>query len=169
LRECALRLFELGEVYLTKVGDLERADDAFLRASDLDPGCVPALRRLIDSYWRADQLGPVLDISSDLAARGALLEPDMDPASLGRATIAAAIAQDYPLATQILDALGADAAGTVASALIELVGRDQKLTVANASNALRILHDRGAIDLATIVAMAEHPEVRQALQRATAP
>lgn len=165
-RERALRLFELGEVFLTKVGDLERADDAFLRASDLDPGCVPALRRLIDSYWRADQLGPVLDISNDLAQRGALLEPEMDPASLGRATVAAAIAEDYPLAAQILAALGADAAGAVASSLIELVGRDQKLTVASAVRGLRALHDRGAVELAAIVAMAEHPEVRRALQAA---
>ncbi|MBK7537040.1 MAG: hypothetical protein IPI49_17095 [Myxococcales bacterium] len=167
-QERALRLFELGEVFLNKVGDLERADDAFLRASDLDPGCVPALRRLIDSYWRADQIGLLLDIATDLVARGALLEPEMDPASLARAAVVAAIAEDYPLAVQVLGALGADAAAAIASILIELVGRTQKLNLGNACRALRVLHDQGVADLGAITAMAEHPAVRKALQQASA-
>jgi tetratricopeptide (TPR) repeat protein len=166
LQERALRLFELGEVFLTKVGDLERADDAFLRASDLDPGCVPALRRLVDSYWRADHLRSVVDITADLAARGALFEPEMEPVTLGRAALAVAIADDFSLAGQILGALGVEAAGSVVAALIELVGREHELTVGNACEALRVLHQAGVIDLHAIMAMAEHPEVRHQLHQA---
>jgi hypothetical protein len=110
----------------------------------------------------------LLDIATDLVARGALLEPEMDPASLARAAEVAAIAEDYPLAVQVLGALGADAAAAIASILIELVGRTQKLNLGNACRALRVLHDQGVADLGAITAMAEHPAVRKALQQASA-
>src|SRR5207244_2609090 len=55
--ERAERLYRLGEAVLVHLGDTDRADDVFLRASDLDPTHLPTLRRLLDVYWRADDPG----------------------------------------------------------------------------------------------------------------
>ncbi len=52
---------------------------------------------------------------------------------------------------------------------LELVGRGQHLSLPAACRALRSLHDRGALDLAAVIAGAEHPAVRKALQDAASP
>src|SRR5262249_34581714 len=66
------RLYRLGEAVLVHLGDIDRADDVFLRASDLDPSHVPTLRRLLDVYWRADDPGAIVEGASELAGAGAL-------------------------------------------------------------------------------------------------
>jgi tetratricopeptide (TPR) repeat protein len=53
-------LFRKGEVLRTSLADVEGANEAYLRASDLDPSFAPTLGRLVAYYWaRADltQLG----------------------------------------------------------------------------------------------------------------
>ena len=49
--ERAERLYRLGEAVLVHLGDVDRADDVFLRASDLDPtprpDAAPPARRLL--------------------------------------------------------------------------------------------------------------------------
>ncbi|HEY0255462.1 MAG TPA: hypothetical protein VGC41_28230, partial [Kofleriaceae bacterium] len=70
--ERAERLFRLGEAVLLHLGDVDRADDIFLRASDLDPTHVPTLRRLLDTYWRADDPGALVEVSAQLAGSGSL-------------------------------------------------------------------------------------------------
>src|SRR5262249_33077907 len=66
------RLFRLGEAVLVHLGDIDRSDDVFLRASDLDPTHVPTLRRLLDVYWRADDPASLVEVSTQLASSGAL-------------------------------------------------------------------------------------------------
>ncbi len=66
--ERAERLYRLGDAVLVHLGDIDRADDVFLRASDLDPSHVPTLRRLHDVYWRADDPAALVDVAS--RARG---------------------------------------------------------------------------------------------------
>src|SRR5690606_6532825 len=46
----AARLLQLGDMYATHLDDAGAADDAYLRASDLDPGNVDVMRRLVDVY-----------------------------------------------------------------------------------------------------------------------
>src|SRR5262249_14245200 len=70
--ERADRLYRLGEAVLVHLGDKDRADDVFLRASDLDPNHVPTLRRLLDVYWRADDPAALVEVASELAASNGL-------------------------------------------------------------------------------------------------
>src|SRR5262249_21612641 len=44
----AERLFRQGEIYRLQLGDLERAGDCYLRASDLDSRHIPTLWRLVE-------------------------------------------------------------------------------------------------------------------------
>src|SRR6185369_7322847 len=84
------RLYHLGELVLTKLGDVDRADDVFLRASDLDPTHQPTLRRLLDVYWRADDPGALVEVASELADKGALVAGATPEAALAHAFVAAA-------------------------------------------------------------------------------
>src|SRR5262249_51911443 len=96
----AERLYQLGEAVLIHVNDIDRADDVFLRASDLDPGHVPTLRRLLDVYWRADDPGGIVEVATELADKSALINGLTPEPALARALIAAALVGDTGLAQQ---------------------------------------------------------------------
>ncbi len=123
--ERADRLYRLGEAVLVHLGDVDRADDVFLRASDLDPGHVPTLRRLLDVYWRADDPASIVEVASELATSGALANgAAIAGSSLAHALIAAALVGDTKLASAVLSALGEGAAAHIAAALVDLKDRD---------------------------------------------
>jgi tetratricopeptide (TPR) repeat protein len=152
--ERAERLYRFGEAVLVHLGDVDRADDAFLRASDLDPQHLPTLRRLIDVFWRADDPGSLVEVAAELAQRNALgglthLE------ALAHALVATALVGETTLAEQINQALGQDAPRLVAGALAELVGREGRLQLQTASTAITELAKRGLLDIAKVRAAAE--------------
>ncbi|MDX2089001.1 MAG: hypothetical protein SFX73_14185, partial [Kofleriaceae bacterium] len=150
----AERLYQLGEAVLVHLGDVDRADDVFLRASDLDPSHLPTLRRLLDVYWRADDPGAIVEVATELAGRGALSAGAATYGSLAHALVAAALIGDTQLASQLGSALGDEAPVRVATALAELDGRDGRLQLASASTAVTELARRGLLDLSKVRAAA---------------
>ncbi|HVK72570.1 MAG TPA: hypothetical protein VM734_04595 [Kofleriaceae bacterium] len=141
-RKAAL-LHRLGELTLARLGDVAAADDAFLRASDLDPAHVPTLRRLIDVYWRADDPAALLDVAQDLHRGGNLLDAQTGKATLARALVTAASQLAMNLASSLATYLADETAPRVAAALTELVGRSGELTLEVATGALADLAQRG--------------------------
>jgi len=146
----AERLYQLGEVLLVHVNDTDRADDVFLRASDLDPGHIPTLRRLIDVYWRADDPAGIVEVATELADKDALISGPTSERALAHALVAAALVGDTELAERAHDALGDDAPRHVAHALAELAGRTGRLQLATAATAIAELARRGLLDLAKL-------------------
>ena len=140
------RLYRLGEAVLLHLGDAERADDIFLRASDLEPNHLPTLRRLLDVYWRADEPGQLVEVANELAKRGAI-QTGLAERSLARALVAAALVGDAMLAGQLAVALGEESARQVIGALGELVDREGRLQHASSSTAVGELARRGVLDL----------------------
>src|SRR6185369_12436553 len=68
----AQALFRQGEILRSGLGDLGAANDAYLRASDLDPTFVPTLLRLVHYYWSEGDFTNLVDIGAQLLeARGA--------------------------------------------------------------------------------------------------
>nr|MBA3393879.1 hypothetical protein [Deltaproteobacteria bacterium] len=153
----AERLYNLGEAVLVHLGDPERADDIFLRASDLEPTHQPTLRRLIDVYWRADDPGAIVEVATELGTGGALVATATP--TLARALVAAALLGDTELAQSIGTALGDDVARCVAAALGELAERDGRLQLGSAATAVGELGRRGVVDLHKIRAAASAPVV----------
>lgn len=139
----AAYLYRLGELALARLGDLASADDAFLRAADLDPTHQPTLRRLIDVYWRAGDGAALVDVAHDLAAAGALLDAATAPPTLARVAIAAAAVGAMNLAVNAVPAIGVEPAARLAGALIEMVGRTDELSLDAGVAALRALAERG--------------------------
>ncbi|MGN6105294.1 MAG: tetratricopeptide repeat protein, partial [Kofleriaceae bacterium] len=152
--ERAERLYRLGDAVLLHLGDTDRADDVFLRASDLDPGHVPTLRRLIDVYWRADDPGALVEVAVELDERGALASGPTHEKSLAHALVAAALVGDTQLAQRIGAALGDETPRRLVGALAELAGRDGRLQLASASTAFAEVARRGMLDLAKVRAAA---------------
>ena len=149
-RERAERLYRLGEVVLVHLGDIDRADDVFLRASDLDPSHVPTLRRLLDVYWRADDPAALVEVATELASSGALDSGPVTQSSLAQALVAAALVGETALAARLVTALGDAAPAKIASALAELAQRNReggRLQLASASTAIAELGRRGLIDV----------------------
>nr|MBA2539458.1 hypothetical protein [Deltaproteobacteria bacterium] len=163
----AERLFRLGETVLLHLGDVDRADDAFLRASDLDPAHVPTLRRLLDVYWRADDPASLVEVATELAAKDQLASRGANVAahqsSLAHALIAAALVGETALAKQIGSALGDEGPKKIAEALAELAGRDGRLQLASASTAVAELGRRGLLDLSKLRAAAQGTPVASVL------
>jgi tetratricopeptide (TPR) repeat protein len=158
--ERAERLYRLGEAVLVHLGDIDRADDVFLRASDLDPSHIPTLRRLLDVYWRADDPAALVEVASELAASGALTGPGN---SLAQALVAAALIGDTPLAQKLVQAMGDEAPRRVASALGELSGRGGRIQITSASTAVAELGKRGVLDLHQVRAAASGTPVASLL------
>jgi tetratricopeptide (TPR) repeat protein len=148
--ERAERLYQLGEALLVYVGDVDRADDAFLRASDLDPGHVPTLRRLIDVYWRADDPASIVEVATELADKDALVSGPTTESALAHALIAAALVGDAQLAERIQPGLGEAISRQLANALAELADHTGRLQIATASTAVAELARRGLLDLAKL-------------------
>lgn len=161
--ERADRLFRLGEAVLLHLNDTDRADDVFLRASDLDPTHVGTLRRLLDVYWRADDPGALVEVATELAERKAL-DNITHEQSLAHALVAAALVGDTALAQRIGGVLGDDAPRRVAAALAELTGREGRLQLTSASTAIAEFARRGMIDLAKVRAAAAGTPVADVLQ-----
>ncbi len=157
------RLYRLGEAVLVHLGDVDRADDVFLRASDLDPGHLPTLRRLLDVYWRADDPGALVEVATELVAAGALATGPGISTSLAHALIAAALVGETTLATSLCTALGDDAPRRIVAALTELVDRDGRMQLASASTAITELGRRGLLDLAKLRAAAVGTPASEAL------
>jgi tetratricopeptide (TPR) repeat protein len=161
------RLYRLGEAVLVHLGDIDRADDVFLRASDLDPNHLPTLRRLIDVYWRADDPGALVEVATELAAKDALVKGPANGATLAHALVAAALVGDTPLAERLGIALGDDAPKHVASALAELAGNPdgepRRLELQSASTAIAELGRRGLLDMQKIRAYAAGTPVANVL------
>jgi len=146
--ERADHLYRLGEAILVHLGDIDRADDVFLRASDLNPSHVPTLRRLLDVYWRADDPGALVEVASELTGTGALTSGSpIAGSSLAQALVAAALCGETVLARQLVDALGEDAPPRIASALAELAGRSGRFELKSATTAVAELARRGLLDL----------------------
>lgn len=151
LGERAERLYRLGEVMLLRVGDVDRADDVFLRASDLDPSHVPTLRRLLDVYWRADDPEALVDVARQLAGSDALRSGSVAANSVARALVAAAVAKDSELVVKLVAALGDLVAPSVVAALTELddaTGR--RLSQATATAAMSDLGKAGILNLSKL-------------------
>jgi Tfp pilus assembly protein PilF len=150
-RDRADRLYRLGEAVLLHLGDVDRADDVFLRASDLDPSHVPTLRRLLDVYWRADDPAALVEVATELASNGALDRgPTLAGSALAQAVVAAALVGETALAARLVTALGDDAPVRIASVLGELGNRRReggKLQLASATTAIAELGRRGVIDV----------------------
>ncbi len=106
-------LFRRGEVLRQGLGDLERANDSYLKAADLHPAHAPTLRRLISYYYHEGDHGSLAEVARDLEAIGAPLEEAAVHAGLGialggdeaRGTVVVAVAQ--PTATRLAEALAA--------------------------------------------------------------
>ena len=163
--ERADRLYRLGEAVLVHLGDVDRADDVFLRASDLDPSHVPTLRRLLDVYWRADDPAAIVEVASELATAGALGNGTaIARSSLAQALVAAALLGDTKLASALQQALGDEAPARIAAALGELANRDGRLELASATVAVAELGRRGIVDLASLRAAAADSPVADALR-----
>jgi tetratricopeptide (TPR) repeat protein len=149
-QERADRLYRLGEAVLVHLGDIDRADDVFLRASDLNPTHVPTLRRLLDVYWRADDPGALVDVAAQLATAGGLNAGPIAGSSLAQALVAAALVGETELAARLATALGEDAPPRIAAALVELVNRKGRFELGPASTAIAELGRRGVVDIAKV-------------------
>jgi len=125
--ERADRLYRLGEAVLVHLGDIDRADDVFLRASDLNPSHVPTLRRLLDVYWRADDPGALVEVATQLSRGGGLAMGPVAGSSLAQALVAAALAE-------LADRRGRFELGSASTAIAELGRRGvvdvQKIRIA---------------------------------------
>lgn len=139
----AALLYRLGELLLNRLGDVVGADDAFLRASDLDPGHAPTLRQLVDVYWRSGDTGALLDVANELARSGRLLDAATPRPTLARTAVAAATSAAMNLASRVVTYLGAEAAPRLVVALGELVGRAGEPTLDDAVAAVVELTRRG--------------------------
>jgi len=155
------RLYRLGEAVLIHLGDAERADDIFLRASDLEPAHIPTLRRLVDVYWRADEPGQIVEVASELADRNALAN-GIAERTLGRALVATALVGEATLAQKLATVLGESAAPQVVGALTELEAREGRMQVSSASTAITELARRGVLDLAKLRAAAAATSIASA-------
>ena len=141
------------------LGDLDRSDDVFLRASDLDPTHVPTLRRLLDVYWRADDPAALVEVTTQLASTGSLTLGPIGKTALSQALVAAALVGDTKLATKIVTTIGEDAPTRVTNAIVALANRTKgtngrKFEPKSAATAIAELARRGVLDLAKLRAAA---------------
>jgi tetratricopeptide (TPR) repeat protein len=162
--ERADRLYRLGEAVLVHLGDVDRADDVFLRASDLNPSHVPTLRRLLDVYWRADDPGALVEVATQLARGGGLAMGPVAGTSLAQALVAAALCGETELAGKLVDALGEDTPGRLTAALVELVNHRGRFELSSASTAIAELGRRGVLDLKKLRQAASGTPVERVLR-----
>ena len=73
-------LYRRGEILRVALGDMDGANDAYLRSSDVDPGFAPTLARLVTYYWERGDLANLAEVGSGLiraASRPLPGEPDL--------------------------------------------------------------------------------------------
>jgi len=78
-------LFRRGEILRLGLDDLERANDAYLKAADLHPSHTPTLRRLVHYYFREGDMASVVDVTRELEGLGASLDEAAVEAGLSTA------------------------------------------------------------------------------------
>jgi Tfp pilus assembly protein PilF len=116
-------LYRLGEIYAVRLGDWDRASDAYLKGIDADPGHVPILRRLIDHYFTMGDLAETAAVAQELMDVDGLLDAATPRRALARAALAAALTDQEALGLTIVGALGNADAEAMAVALAEAVAR----------------------------------------------
>jgi len=97
-------LFRRGEILRLGLDDGERANDAYLKAADLNPRHAPTLRRLVQYYYREGDLTALGEVVRELEQLGAGLEEAAVEVGLGlalggdeaRGTVVVAVAQPSP-------------------------------------------------------------------------
>ena len=82
-------LFRKGEILRTALSDVDGANEAYLRASDLDPSFAPTLGRLVTYYWSRADLPNLADVGADLVQAAPI--PKADQADLGLLVAVAAL------------------------------------------------------------------------------
>ena len=167
--ERAELLYRRGEVLRLGLGDLERANDAYLKAADLHPAHAPTLRRLIGYYYAEGDFVALKDVARDLEQLGQPLEDAAIEAGLGlalggdeaRGTVVVAVAR--PTAPRLAEllasarllslpqvdpalrasarALGPEGRAQLQAALELLIDDATTATAAGARLALGRLHD----------------------------
>jgi tetratricopeptide (TPR) repeat protein len=78
-QERAAALYRRGEILRVSLGDLDGANDAYLRSSDLDPGFAPTLARLVTYYWERGDLANLAEVGRgliDAEPRPSSADPD---------------------------------------------------------------------------------------------
>jgi uncharacterized protein HemY len=115
-RARAERLFLAGEIHRLQRQDLERANDCFLRASDIDATHVPTLWCLIEHYFRARDWEQLAAVARDLARAGAQDDDPLAPAG-HRAYVGLAFALRGE-ASRAQAALGATSPAELAAPLV---------------------------------------------------
>ncbi len=119
-------LFRKGEILRTSLAGVEGANEAYLRASDLDPTFAPTLGRLVAYYWAHADLANLADVGSDLVQASPVPRADGDDLGLLVAMAALLARHDETLAKSALEStlLGAPLRPEVAvRRLGELVSR----------------------------------------------
>ena len=119
-------IFRKGEILRLSLADVEGANEAFLRASDLDPSFAPTLGRLVTYYWGRADLPNLADVGVDLVSAAPIPRADQDDLGLLVAVAALLARHDEALAQSALASvlLGAPLrADLAAKRLGELVAR----------------------------------------------
>jgi tetratricopeptide (TPR) repeat protein len=119
-------LFRKGEILRSSLADVEGANEAFLRACDLDPSFAPTLGRLVAYYWARADLPNLADVGADLVSAAPIPRADQDDLGLLVAVAALLARHDEELAQSALTSvlLGAPLrADLAAKRLGELVAR----------------------------------------------
>jgi len=119
-QERAAALYRRGEILRVSLGDIDGANDAYLRSSDLDPSFAPTLARLVTYYWERGDLSNLADVGGGLL-RAEIRPPSAEPDFPFLVALAAILAsKDEDL---VEDALAETAfeVGPVARRLGELV------------------------------------------------
>ena len=119
-------LFRKGEILRTSLADVEGANEAYLRASDLDPSFAPTLARLASYYWTRADLPSLADVGADLVQASPVPKVDQDDLGLLVAVASLLTRHDEALAKSALEStlLGAPLRADVAAKRLgELVAR----------------------------------------------
>ena len=104
----AQALYRQGEILRSGLGDLAAANDAYLRASDLDPSFVPTLLRLVHYYWSEGDFANLVEIGAELLRTRSPEALAQDGVGLMLALGAAAGRKDTALARAVLHPSAAD-------------------------------------------------------------
>jgi tetratricopeptide (TPR) repeat protein len=95
-------LFRKGEILRTALTDVEGANEAYLRASDLDPTYAPTLGRLVSYYWARADLPNLADVGADLVQAAPIPKAEQDDLGLLVAIAALLVRHDEQLAQSAL-------------------------------------------------------------------
>ena len=133
-------LYRLGELYRTRLRDLDQAADAYLRGVDLDPNHAPTLRRLVDHYWREGDVEQVMEMADSLSNQSALLDEETGVGTAGRVLMAIAGSGQSRRLWEIAEWLGDRLTDRLVSALAEaLEGRGPRFSISVLKRAVELI------------------------------